>query len=75
MIELNAATASIFISILISLLGVAAWLGALHQKVKNNRSDINKHINDMEKFKIENKQDHEKIVTRLDTIIRNGRNN
>ena len=72
MIEINAASVAVFVTILLALLCFACAWGSLNQRVKNDRHDINKIEKAFSDFQTENKADHEKISGKLDTIIRNG---
>jgi len=68
MIQIDAALAAIFITILISLIGMGIAWGTLSEKVKNNRRDI-------DITHRENKVDHQLIFTQLKDIeraIKNG---
>ena len=67
------------ITVLLTIIGLAAWIGALGQKVRghdktiaNNRSEVDKA---MERLHIENREDHKQIFAKLDQInetIKNG---
>lgn len=82
--QIDIAAVGILVSIIVSLLAFSAWVGALHQKVKNNRTDIDrgneehketiKQIRDEFKaYKSDNKSDHTLIFGKLDAILQNGK--
>ena len=59
---------AIIVTVLLTLLGLSASLGALSQKVKGHDKDINAN-------RLENREDHKQIFCKLDEInkyIRNG---
>lgn len=62
-----------FITLFLAIIGFAVWLGALHQKVKYNRKDIDDAWETIKDFQRENKADHNRISVKLDEIIRNGK--
>lgn len=69
MIEINAGMVAVFVTILLSLLGMAVAWGTLREKVKQHDKDIESNRN-------ENRQDHKLIFQKLDDIkkeISNGR--
>ncbi len=69
MIEIDAATLAVIVTIFIAVLGLAVAWGALGQKVK-------RHDQDIKDIRKENREDHEKIFSKLDAInnyIRNGK--
>jgi len=72
MLELNASLFGIIVTVLLALLALAYGYGVLTQKVKSNRYDINKIANEFKDYQQENKNDHQAIGLKLDTIIRNG---
>jgi len=70
MIEINWAAMGIVITLLMSLLALAAWVGAIAEKVKRNVKDINAH-------KDSNSQEHQRIFDKLDALrelIKNNHN-
>ena len=70
---IDSAVIAVVVTIIISLLGLSAWAGALHQKVKENRDYIEGVDSDFKSFQKENKADHASIVAKLDTIILTNR--
>lgn len=64
MIQIDTGLLASIITILITIIGLAAWTGALSQKVSHH-----------EKAWLNNREDHNKIFNKLDEInkyIRNG---
>ena len=60
---------AVSVTVLIAIIGLAASLGALSQKVKGHDREINAN-------RLENREDHRQIFCKLDEInkyIRNGR--
>ena len=72
MIELNAPLMAVIITVLLAMLGLAYSSGALANKVKGNRLDINQLEKDFKEYLRENKQDHEKMQDKLDKVLQNG---
>ena len=72
MLELNVSLFGVIVTVLLALLALAYGYGVLTQKVKSNRYDINKIANEFKDYQRENKNDHQAINLKLDTIIRNG---
>jgi len=82
MIQIDTGVLAIFVTVLLSIISLAAWLGALSQKVKgqsetieNNRKQAEK---ERERIHIENRQDHIQIFNELkilSSLIRNGKDN
>ena len=70
--QIDAGIVAIFITVLISLLGLAAAWGRLWEKVKQNRDDIHTHKNELKeeiaKLHKENKSDHQTIFSDLNEI-------
>lgn len=84
MIQIDAALASIFITILIFLIGAGVAIGALRERVKSNlehniRQDkaledaVHELRDEMKSNEINNRQDHAMIFTKLDKLIENGK--
>lgn len=82
--QIDTAMVGVLVSIIVSLLAFAAWVGALHQKVRNNRDDIDEDKKEKKEtivqiraefksYQIENKNDHAQIFNKLDTILQNGK--
>jgi len=68
MIEVNWAAAGIIISSLISMICLAAWVGAISEKVKHNEKSIADYAK-------QNREDHRTIFDKLDylrDLIKNG---
>lgn len=61
MIQIDAAIAAIFVTVLIALLGMAVGWGTLRERVNNNRMQI-------ERLCEQNRQDHLLIFSKLDSI-------
>lgn len=71
MIQIDAPVLAIFITILLSLMGMAAGWGSLHEKVKHNCKDIEANAR-------QNREDHQLIFNKLDSIqhdLKNGARN
>ena len=69
MIQIDTGMLGIFITVLIAIIGMAASLGALSQKVKHNKEQIDSDRKD-------NRDDHRQIFSKLEDInkfIRNGK--
>lgn len=67
-LEIDGATLGVVITVLVSIISLAAWMGALSQKVNHNEKGIEDDRNT-------NRQDHQLIFSKLDEIgkyIRNG---
>jgi len=83
MIQIDAAFAAIFVTVLISLIAMGVAWGSLSQKVKNNCKDIGKQDNDHKEvitqiraefktYQLNNREDHTMIFTKLDKILQNN---
>ena len=63
---------AIGVTVLITIVSLAAWVGALGQKVKGNRTDIDKNeqasIMAFNTLKKENNDSHEKLFDKCDDI-------
>lgn len=64
----------------IAVLGLAAWVGGLAQRVKSHDKTIEnnrkKAEHDLERLHVENREDHRQIFSKLEEInqyIRNGK--
>jgi len=69
MIQIDTGMLGIFITVQIAIIGMAASLGALSQKVKHNKEQIDSDRKD-------NRDDHRQIFSKLEDInkfIRNGK--
>ena len=69
MIQIDTGMLSIFITVQIAIIGMAASLGALSNKVKHNKEQIDSDRKD-------NRDDHRQIFSKLEDInkfIRNGK--
>ena len=64
MIDINWAAAGVVITLLIALLSLAAWVGAISERVKRTEKDINK-----------NSQEHQRIFDKLDVLRELIKNN
>ena len=80
MMQIDTGMLAIFITVLLSIISLAAWLGALSQKVKGQSETIddNRKVAEKERERIhlENRQDHHQIFTQLKDIenfIREGK--
>jgi len=75
---LDTALLAIIITVLIAMLGLAATLGALHQKVSRNVKDISFNRSETRKLidelRLENKVDHGLIFNKLDELNKYLRN-
>ena len=67
MIQVDAALVAIFITILISLIGMGAAWGSLRERVKTNTEDIDANYN-------QNREDHQMMFKKLSEIQRDLRN-
>ena len=72
----------VVITSLTGIIGLSAWVGALWQTVNGHDETIkNNHQNaetSMERFRLENREDHNQIFRKLDDLskyIRNGHTN
>jgi len=69
MIQIDSALAAIFITILLSLIGMGVAWGTLHEKVKGNSKQIEANYK-------QNREDHLMIFNKLNEIqrdLKNGR--
>ena len=69
MLEVNASLAGIIITVLLAVISLAAWVGALSQRVRRNELDI---IEDRNL----NRGDHQLMFNKLEEInlyLRNGK--
>jgi len=80
MIQIDTGILVIFVTVLLSIISLAAWLGALSQKVRGQGDTIedNRKVAEMarERIHIENREDHRQIFDQLEKInsfIRNGK--
>ena len=67
--QIDTGMLGIFITVLLAMLGMAASLGALSQKVKHNKEQIGSDRKD-------NRDDHQQLFRKLEDInkfIRNGK--
>jgi len=62
-LTIDAGMVAVIVIVLFALLGLAVGYGALLQKVKNNKEDI-------EKFCRENREDHRDIFNKLDAVLK-----
>uniref|UniRef100_A0A6M3KK15 Uncharacterized protein n=1 Tax=viral metagenome TaxID=1070528 RepID=A0A6M3KK15_9ZZZZ len=68
MIQIDTGMLGVIVTVLLAIIGLAAGLGALSQRV-------NQHDKDILSNRKENREDHQQIFTKLDEInklIRNG---
>jgi len=83
MLQIDTAVVGVVVTVLIALIGLAAWVGGLAQKVKGVRADnieekeerkevIAQIRAEFKSYQIDNKGDHGKIFDKLDKIISNG---
>ena len=79
MIEIDTGMLAIFVTVLLSIISLAAWLGALWQRVKGQGETIedNRKLAERERERIhtDNRQDHAKIFDQLEKINSYIRNN
>ena len=80
MIQIDTGMLAIFITVLLSIISLAAWLGALSQKVRGQGDTIddNRKVAEMarERIHVENREDHTRIfdeLKELSSLIRNGK--
>ena len=80
MLQIDTGMLAIFVTVLLSIISLSAWLGSLSQKVRSHDTTIEAHRRIAEKAReqihIENRQDHQQIFTQLEeinTYIRNGK--
>jgi hypothetical protein len=69
MMQIEPSSLAGLLAVFISLISLAAWVGALSQKVKGHDKSI-------EKIHTENREDHQKIFTKLEEVnlfLRNGK--
>ena len=69
MMQIDTGMLSIFVTVLIAVIGLAASVGALYQKVKQNKEEISSNRKD-------NRDDHRQMFDKLNEInnyIRNGK--
>lgn len=69
MMQIDSGIVAIFVTLLLSIVSLAAWLGSLSQRVKGNDDAV-------ERIHIENRDDHQKIYAKLEQVnsfLRNGR--
>jgi len=69
---IDTALLGIMISLIISVVIGSVWVGKLSERVRNNRFDIETHRTEQKEYQTENKEEHQKIIVRLDRIITNG---
>jgi len=58
----------LLIPIILSIVSLAFWAGKLSERVKNNQVDIDKQEKVYDKWRAENRQEHQEIMR----LIRNG---
>ena len=76
MMQIDTGMLGIFITVLLAMLGMAASLGALSQKVKHNKEQIDSDRKDSRDDRKDNRDDHQQIFRKLEDInkfIRNGK--
>jgi len=80
MIQIDTGMLAICVTVLLSIISLAAWLGALSQKVRGQGETIEDHRKiaekERERIHIENRQDHTQIfneLKELSSLIRNGK--
>jgi len=80
MMQIDTGLLAIFVTVLLSIISLAAWLGALSQKVRGQSDTIedNRKLaeKERERIHIENRQDHTLIFHQLEQInlfLRNGK--
>ena len=75
--QIDAAIIGVVVTALIALIGLAAWVGGLAQKVKGEKEERKEGIalirSEFKSYQIDNKGDHGKIFDKLDEIISNGK--
>ena len=64
---------AVVMTILIFIIGLAAGLGALAERVKTDRQMIESIKNDLQGWCRDNRQDHQNIFNKLETIISSGK--
>ena len=69
---IEVAMVALLVSLIMSVLGGGVWLGKLSEKVRHNRYNIEDQKSNMETYRKENREEHQAIISRLDTIITNG---
>jgi len=75
--QIDAAIIGVVVTALIALIGLAAWVGGLAQKVKGEKEERKEGIalirSEFKSYQIDNKGDHTLIFSKLDEIIKNGK--
>ena len=78
--QIDTAMLAIFVTILLAIISLSAWLGATGQRVRQHGKDISnvkkEGESNLDKLHKENREDHQRIFTKLEEInlfIRNGR--
>ncbi len=75
MIEINWAASGVIITLLTGLIGLAAWVGAINEKVKQHKQLIMENKNEVKEDREQNRQDHRLIFDKLDNLrdlVKNG---
>ncbi len=84
MIQFDAPMAAIFITILLSLIAMGVAWGSLRERVCHNTEDIKREADSQKEvitqiraefkgYQINNREDHNQIFSKLDTILQNGK--
>lgn len=68
MIQVDTGLISIFVAVLLAILGLAAAWGAFSQRVKQHDKDIHDTKSDNSELRKENREDHSKIFDKLEEI-------
>jgi len=66
--QIDAAIIGVVVSVIISLLGVAVWLGTISAKVNFNKENISTLFDKFSNYQKENKTDHERILTKIESL-------
>ena len=83
MIEIDAALAAIFITVLLALIAMGVAWGSLREKVNGNCRDIQTEKDshketitqiraEFKAYQLNNREDHSMIFNKLDKILQNG---
>ena len=69
---IDVALLGILITLIMAVLAGGFYMGRLTEKVRSNRLEIEENKKEAIAYRKENREEHEKIVQRLDRVISNG---
>ena len=70
---IEVAMLSVLIALILAIISLGYWAGKMSERVGNNRYDIEQQKVDFKTYQNYNRDEHKSILSKLDTIITNGK--